>query len=1066
MRGPAGGLLLLALAAASACTAAPAPAPVLVDGFEDSDAWQARPADGVELTVGMDAGVHGRALRLDFRFVKGGGYAVIHRDVSFDLPENYRFRFRVRGDCPPENLEFKLVDSSRANVWWSNQRDFRFPTEWDSVTLKKRKIGFAWGPAGGGEIRHVGAIEFAVTAGSGGMGTVWLDDLTLEELPPPQAAPPAPRARATSARPGHGAPLAVDGAPATAWESAPGDARPALTLDLGTECEFGGLVLDWAPGRHLVDYAIETSPDGVSWHTLREVRGGNGGRDWLYLPETEARFLCLRALAGVTRRGCGLRELTIEPLAWGASFEAFFEAIAKDAPRGTYPRAFSGEQPYWTVVGTDGGREKGLLEEDGRLEVGRASWSLEPFLYEDGKLVTWADAKPAQGLDRFTLPIPSVYWPLGKLSLEVTAWAIGAADTSSVVARYRVRNAGNERRRVRLVLALRPFQVNPPAQFLNTPGGAATIRTIAREGRVVRVNGDRGVVSLTTPSAFGAATFDQGDVVADFLRRSRLPRAQHVDDPFAHASAALAYDLDIAPGAEREVDLLVPLHVPPTPPAGLAGDATVRARVQEWFDACRAGWQERIDRVDIRIPEVPVDRALRAQLGWILVNRDGAAFQPGARSYARSWIRDGALTSSALLRLGHSEAVRDFIEWFAPYQYADGKVPCCVDQRGSDPVPEHDSGGEFIFLVAEYFRYTGDSALAQRMWPAVARAATYLDSLRQTRRTADWRVPGKEPYFGLLPPSISHEGYSAKPMHSYWDDFFALRGFKDAAYLAGALGRSDDAVRLAAVRDTFQRELVASIAAAMKAHAIAYIPGCADLGDFDPTSTTIALAPAGALGVLPRAAVDSTFERYWRFFDDRARGKADWEAFTPYEVRTIGAFVRLGWRYRAQELLRFFLGYQRPPGWAQWAEVVWKDARTPHFIGDMPHTWVGSDFVRSVLDMLAYEREEDSTLVVGAGVPPLWVTPDPAPGHPVLAVRGLPTPYGKLTYTMRATSVWTDTVEVRIERGLRVPAGGIVVRAPLRGPIGHATVNGAPVPVSGEGEVVVRELPADVVLRR
>jgi len=31
------------------------------------------------------------------------------------------------------------------------------------------------------------------------------------------------------------------------------------------------------------------------------------------------------------------------------------------------------------------------------------------------------------------------------------------------------------------------------------------------------------------------------------------------------------------------------------------------------------------------------------------------------------------------------------------------------------------------------------------------------------------------------------EGYSAKPMHSYWDDFFALRGFKDAAFIAKEL---------------------------------------------------------------------------------------------------------------------------------------------------------------------------------------------------------------------------------------------------------------------------------------
>jgi hypothetical protein len=36
--------------------------------------------------------------------------------------------------------------------------------------------------------------------------------------------------------------------------------------------------------------------------------------------------------------------------------------------------------------------------------------------------------------------------------------------------------------------------------------------------------------------------------------------------------------------------------------------------------------------------------------------------------------------------------------------------------------------------------------------------------------------------------SISHEGYSDKAMHSYWDNFFVLKGFKDAAAIASVLG--------------------------------------------------------------------------------------------------------------------------------------------------------------------------------------------------------------------------------------------------------------------------------------
>src|SRR5262249_15112857 len=160
--------------------------------------------------------------------------------------------------------------------------------------------------------------------------------------------------------------------------------------------------------------------------------------------------------------------------------------------------------------------------------------------------------------------------------------------------------------------------------------------------------------------------------------------------------------------------------------------------------------------------------------------------------------------------------------------------------------------------------------------------------------------------------------------------------------------------------------------AAMKRHGIDYIPGCADLGDFDATSTTIFFDPTGAAGLVPREAIQCTFERYWQFFRERERtGK--WDAYTPYEIRNIGAVVRLGWRDRADSLLQFFLDGQRPSGWRQWPEVVWHDLRKPHFLGDLPHAWVGSDYVRSALDVFAFVREEDESIVIGAGIPRRWL---------------------------------------------------------------------------------------------
>ncbi len=1020
---------------------------VVVDDFDDISAWSAHPAEGVTLSLASDTGDRGRALRMDVRFTRGTGYAVARRAVSLDLPADYAFRFRLRGDIPANHLEFKLVDSTGNNVWWHVRRDLEFPREWRTISTRKRQIRYAWGPAGGGEPRHVAFIEVAVTAGEGGSGSVWLDDLTLEPLAADSTLPMV-RARASSGK----ASNAVDGNRQTSWRSAVGDSLPWLELNLGRPREFGGLDLRWATGRHLADYAVAFSLDGATWTGADTVRGGDGGRDPLYLPESEARFVRVRALRRA-RAPVELCDAVVQPLEWSATPEAYFTNLAKDAPRGTYPRPYVGEQCAWAVVGPDGGNEEALLSEDGMLETGKRQYSIEPFLQVDGRLVTWADRKHSVSLAGGV----QADWTGPDVQLSVVARAFPDTADPMVRVRYQVANLDSVRHKITLYLVARPFQVNPPWQNIGFQGGTARIRRIWREGQVVRVNEHSGFSFHQNPTRFGASTLAQGELI-EVLRAGRFPTGESAEDPRGFASAVVAFDTTLSPRRGRDVSVTVPLRsiLGSKPRDDVASEvsllqaAAVRSRSHFEISSASALCADVVETV-------------HAQLGWILVNRDGGAIQPGSRNYDRSWIRDGSLTSSALLRMGYPDVVRDFIEWFAPFQYENGKIPCCASDRGPDPVTENDSHGQFIWLIAEYYRYTGDRGLVERMWPHVAAAVAHMDSLRGERRTAEWRAPEKRKFFGLLLPSISHEGYP-NPMHSYWDDFFAYRGYADAAYLAEVLDRGADRTRYAAARDTFGHDLAASIAAAMKEKGIDYVPGCAELGDFDATSTTVALTPTDAADLLPDAAIRATFERYWKFFTDRRDGKLKWDGFTPYEVRTIGSFVRLGWRDRANAALEFFMDYRNPPGWRQWAEVAYREKRAPKYIGDMPHTWVGSDFVRSILDMLAYERASDSTLVVAAGVPWSWLEREggkpPRLTEP-LHVRGVRTIYGPIGYTMSARG---DSVEMALGAGMRVPPGGIVVIPPARRPFRRATLDGNPAVLTPEGGVVVRALPARVVL--
>ena len=1013
----------------------------VLDGFDDPAHWRVVTSNQVSGHVRSVDGAEGKALCLDYDFNGVSGYVGIQRDLAIEYPDNYRFDFRLRGDSPDNDLQFKLVDASGDNVWWVNRPRYDYPRQWTPVRYKRRHIDKAWGPDPDPVLRRSAKLEFTIYNNAGGRGSVCFDSLAFTPLAPDDDGPLVATALATAGD----AQAAVDGRMATQWQAANTAVPQRLVLDLGSVREFGGLRLRWDGKDYPARYTVSLSEDGVGWQEARRMTASAGGDDWIALPESEARYIALDLEDGPTDR-FALAEAIVQPLSFAAHMNDFIKAVAAQSPRGTFPRGFVGEQPYWTILGLDGGTQQGLIGEDGAVEVGKGGFSLEPFVVVDGNLLTWNDVEATQSLQDGYLPIPSVHWTHDDAMLDVTAFAHGTPRDSQLVVRYRLTNPGGKAREYTLALAVQPFQVNPPSQFLNTTGGFSRIESLAIEGGTVSVAGTPRVFAKQLPTAAFATPFDAGMAVS-FLTAARKPQATRVTDPTGLASGALLYRMKLAPYETRTIDVMVPM----------TGNGAMARR---WWDAemlqadAAAMWRGKLDQVRIRVPPQgqPLVDTLRTSLAHMLISRIGPRLQPGTRSYARSWIRDGAMISEGLLRMGRPEVVREYVDWYAPFQFEDGKVPCCVDDRGSDPVPENDSHGELIFNIAEYWRYTGDRDFLERMWPHVEGAYRYMEQLRLSERTAANRRVNPA-FYGMMPASISHEGYSAKPMHSYWDNFWALRGYKDAVEIARALGRDGDAKRMAASRDQFHGDLMESLRAAAKLHAIDYLPGAAELGDFDPTSTTIALAPGGEQARLPQDLLHNTFEQYWTRFVDRRDGKLEWKDYTPYEWRNVAAFVRLGWRERAKEVVDFFFADRAPQAWNQWGEVVSRTPRKPFFLGDLPHAWVGSDFMRSALDMFAYPREGDDSLVLAAGIPVDWLQGEG------IGIEGLRTPQGTLAYRLRMEGA-SLLIEVD-DTGLRLPAGGLVLPWPFAQPPGEVTVEAGAAAWEG-GALRVTGLPARV----
>ena len=206
--------------------------------------------------------------------------------------------------------------------------------------------------------------------------------------------------------------------------------------------EFGGLVLRWRDGRSASRYDVEFSDDGVRWRTVPTRRRRRAAGPMRSRCRNPRRAICASRCTTDRRAATRSRSSRSKDLAFGASPNAFFQALARDAPRGHYPRGFSGEQPNWTIVGVDGGTRDGAAVR-GRRARGRARRLLDRAVRRRRwpSVVTWADVdRRRHSSSTTTCRCPASPGGDPRWELRVTTFAAGDRDASRLVARYDVRN--------------------------------------------------------------------------------------------------------------------------------------------------------------------------------------------------------------------------------------------------------------------------------------------------------------------------------------------------------------------------------------------------------------------------------------------------------------------------------------------------------------------------------------------------------------------------------------------------------------------------------------------------
>jgi hypothetical protein len=796
----------------------------------------------------------------------------------------------------------------------------------------------------------------------------------------------------------------LDGNSATFWQSATQlGQNTTLELDFPQKFGIGGLQIKWDQ-QHSPACKIEAlSEDSRKWQTVMNKKAADGNTEDLFFKAVYTKKLRLVFDANFARP-VRIADIQIKDASEGWTPVRHFEMLAQRLPDGLFPGWLRRQQTFWTITGLPGSFNESLLDEYGNIESGLRNFSVIPVLLIDGKILSAKNFKLNQSLANEWAPIPTVKWQGHDIILDITSNTI-EPDTTLVL--YTLKYTSNKPRDITLLLGARPLQINPPWQF----GGYSAIKQAKwhKNGHALLLN-EMSAFSLYPKPSFLSLysqkpTADPVDIM-EYLVDNRTD-GDSILSADGIISAGARYDYHLASGQTKTILAIFPN----TDTANIA----VSGCDEEFFNSeikkSLKSWQIWTGDWDIHIPDQKLVNIIRSNLAYLLINADGPATQPGSRNYNNSWIRDGSVSAAAMMRFDLTDFAKNYLLWFTGLVKEDGFVPFIIETKTGSPVGfadtwcEYDSFGEYAFLVRQVTEITDDNDIARHCWPKLKAAMKYMENLRNQRRTEKYK--GTE-YEGILPQSNSHEGYFPAK-HSYWDDFFSLRGLADAQVIALRLANKEDAVWLASLEKDLRKSLLESMDRVLRRDNLQTLPACAELGDFDPTSTSVGIMIAEERDNLNPQALRATYDRYV----DKSRNRAAESpgkrgSYTPYEVRNISALIRLGRHQDARMLLDFFVqDGVRPAAWNHLAEVVHGDLRTPSYIGDMPHTWVGAELINSIRDMFVYE--DRGKLVLAAAIPGHWIDEG-------ISVRNLQTLYGPISYTIKRDKSGTVILDLNCSK--------------------------------------------------
>jgi hypothetical protein len=356
----------------------------------------------------------------------------------------------------------------------------------------------------------------------------------------------------------------------------------------------------------------------------------------------------------------------------------------------------------WTMSGLPRAEEEALVRSDGAIAPWATAPTAELWLYDPatGELATGTQEVTDFSLHQGYLPMPTWAWQAWGVDMQSVLF--GDVEQQAMRWQVSVRNAGASKRRLVLLLVVRPFGVDR---------SLAPICSVALQGNTrLWVDGSPFMMAETAPAEAGVGSLDE--TMAGAVHGEAPAQKLSYSDAAGLGAAAFVYPLSLD---ERQSETLwFAFPVAPDADTEPGTFPAIQGGASHRLADTAADWDQVLNRVQIDVPDEFVEESVRASTAYLLLALDPNGPHPGPLMHDAMWVRDAAYVGLALLQLGHADLVHAYIPNILASQEPSGRVPPIQGENVPWDDEEWDAQGQAIFLATSYYRYTGESAALRR----------------------------------------------------------------------------------------------------------------------------------------------------------------------------------------------------------------------------------------------------------------------------------------------------------------------------------------------------------------